>query len=152
LVTSRGYLSEPNREKFDRLRVIDAIEFAADSLLPNLAIIAPEAAAIVHPVCSADKIGLRPRLERLAAAASTQAVIPRSAGCCGFAGDRGWLFPELTASATATETAEVRAIEASGHYSSSRTCEIGMTRATGRVYRSFVHMLERATRPEPVQD
>ena len=33
-----------------------------------------------------------------------------------------------------------------GHYSSSRTCEIAMTRATGRSYRSFWHLLEETTR------
>jgi D-lactate dehydrogenase len=69
------------------------------------------------------------------------------AGCCGFAGDRGYLVPELTASATRQEAAEVRAANFDGHYSSSRTCEIGMTRATGSVYRSYLYLLERATRP-----
>ena len=34
-----------------------------------------------------------------------------------------------------------------GYFSSSRTCEIGMTRATGQVYRSYLHLVERATRP-----
>jgi len=72
--------------------------------------------------------------------------VPASAGCCGFAGDRGFLFPELTASATEQESAEVRAEACDGHYSSSRTCEIGMTRGTGQVYRSFLYLLEEATR------
>jgi D-lactate dehydrogenase len=34
-----------------------------------------------------------------------------------------------------------------GHYASSRTCEVGLTRATGEVYRSFLYLLESATRP-----
>jgi len=36
--------------------------------------------------------------------------------------------------------------EHDGCYSSSRTCEIGMTRATGENYRSIVYLLERVTR------
>ena len=36
---------------------------------------------------------------------------------------------------------------AAGHWSSSRTCEAGLSRATGARYRSFVHLVERATRP-----
>jgi D-lactate dehydrogenase len=72
--------------------------------------------------------------------------VPLYAGCCGFAGDRGFLFPELTASATRSEAAEVRAAQHDGHFSSSHTCEIGMTRATGRVYRSYVYLIEQATR------
>ena len=31
-------------------------------------------------------------------------------------------------------------------YSSSRTCEVGMTRSTGQVYRSILYLLESATR------
>jgi D-lactate dehydrogenase len=72
--------------------------------------------------------------------------VPPSSGCCGFAGDRGWLVPELTASATAPEAHDVAGVAAEGHYSSGRTCEIGMTRATGRPYRSWIHLLEEATR------
>jgi D-lactate dehydrogenase len=34
-----------------------------------------------------------------------------------------------------------------GYFSSSRTCEIGMTRATGQIYRSYLYLLEQATRP-----
>jgi D-lactate dehydrogenase len=34
-----------------------------------------------------------------------------------------------------------------GCFSSSRTCEIGMTRATGQIYRSYLYLLEQATRP-----
>jgi hypothetical protein len=41
---------------------------------------------------------------------------------------------------------EIRALRAAEIYSSSRTCEIGLTRATGTVARSFIHLLERATR------
>jgi D-lactate dehydrogenase len=92
-------------------------------------------------------MNLTPKLEAIARACSTAVTVPDSAGCCGFAGDRGFLFPELTASATAREAAEIRARDFDGYYSSSRTCEIGMTRALGRVCRSYVFLLEEATRP-----
>jgi D-lactate dehydrogenase len=36
--------------------------------------------------------------------------------------------------------------EHDAYLSSSRTCEIGMARATGKVYRSFIYLLEQATR------
>jgi D-lactate dehydrogenase len=100
----------------------------------------------LHPVCSLEKLGLTPRLEAIAAACAEAVLVPRDAGCCGFAGDRGLLFPELTASATRHEALEVTAHDCDGHFSSSRTCEIGVTRATGRLYRSFLFLLELATR------
>ena len=45
----------------------------------------------------------RARSRELAGALADEVVVPTSAGCCGFAGDRGFLHPELTASATAAE-------------------------------------------------
>jgi D-lactate dehydrogenase len=73
-------------------------------------------------------------------------VVPPSATCCGFAGDRGMLHPELTAAATRDEAAEVTTREFDLHLSSNRTCEIGMQRATGRMYESIVFPLEELTR------
>ena len=75
-------------------------------------------------------------------------MVPPVAECCGFAGDQGFLVPELTASATAAEAAEVRELRrrepGAGCYSTCRTCEIGMTRAVGRPYRSLVHLVHEA--------
>jgi D-lactate dehydrogenase len=72
-------------------------------------------------------------------------MVPAGAECCGFAGDRGFLVPELTASATAIESAEVRAAGPEpGLYSTCRTCEIGMSRGVGREYRSLVHLVHEA--------
>ena len=88
----------------------------------------------------------RESLEGIARACSEKVVVPLNAGCCGFAGDRGFLFPELTESATRPEAADLEGIEQDGYYSTSRTCEIGMTRATGKTYVSYLYLLERATR------
>lgn len=70
--------------------------------------------------------------------------MPQSWDCCGFAGDRGMLHPELTDSAAALEAAEVRELRASAHASTNRTCEIGMTRATGQPYRHILELLASA--------
>jgi D-lactate dehydrogenase len=101
---------------------------------------------VLHPVCSVTKMDLLPKLEGVAAACADTVVVPRDAGCCGFAGDRGFLLPELTASATKHEAREVNSQSYDGYYASSRTCEVGMTRSTGKVYRSFLYLLETATR------
>jgi len=147
LRTCREHLTPEHRQQFDRLQVLDSVRFAHDTLLPRLAIIRQLASVALHPVCSLIKLGLVTELKSIVAACSQKAVVPPSAGCCGFAGDRGYLVPELTASATRQEAAEVRAGNFDGHYSSSRTCEIGMTRATGSVYRSYLYLLEQASRP-----
>jgi D-lactate dehydrogenase len=135
-----------NQERFDHLKFIDAIEYVHDTLLPNLPITAKCDSVALHPVCSVTKMGIGGKLETIARACSQEVLVPLDAGCCAFAGDRGFLVPELTQSATRLEAAEVKSKRLDGCYSSSRTCEIGMTRATGNIYRSYLYLLERATR------
>jgi D-lactate dehydrogenase len=143
---ARPALSEQNKKKFDQLRIIDGIEFTHDELLPVLSIKQKASSVALHPVCSVTKLALVAKLQAIAQACSEAVMIPPSAGCCGFAGDRGFLFPELTQSATQHEAAEVKACKQDGYFSSSRTCEIGMTRSTGEIYRSYMYLLEQATR------
>lgn len=121
------------------VEVIDAVAFTARHLLDILPAGPREGRLVLHPTCSSTQMGLNPDLEKVARAAFTDVVVPVNWGCCAFAGDRGMLHPELTASATAAEAAEVRALGAQAHSSCNRTCELGMTRATGRTY---THVLE----------
>jgi D-lactate dehydrogenase len=147
LLHAGAALDRDNRERMKTLRIVDVVQFAHDELLPRLTVRRKTGSVAIHPVCSVVKMGLGGKLETVARACSEKVVHPPSAGCCGFAGDRGFLVPELTASATRHEAAEVKAAAPEGCYSSSRTCEIGMTRATGEVYRSFIYLLEEASRP-----
>ena len=143
---ARPYLTAENQERFDKMKFLDAIEFVHDELLPKLPIRSKSRSVALHPVCSVTKMGIGAKLEAIARACSDDVTVPLSAGCCAFAGDRGFLFPELTQSATKYEAAEVKAKHPDECYSSSRTCEIGMTRATGQIYRSYMYLLEKVTR------
>jgi D-lactate dehydrogenase len=147
LKSCRAHLSTENQIKFDKLKIMDSVEFATTALLPRLNIAHKLPSVALHPVCSATKMGINPKLVTLAKACSDEVFVPQEAGCCAFAGDRGFLHPELTASATSIEAAELESHRHSGYFSSSRTCEIGMTRATGQLYRSYLHLLDYATRP-----
>lgn len=147
LKTCRGHLSPAARSRFDKLTILDSIEFVHDRILPHLPVHRRVHSVALHPVCSVTRMALTPKLVRIAQACSETVLVPRDAGCCAFAGDRGMLFPELTASATAAEAAQATAEEQDGYYSSSRTCEIGMTRATGKVYRPYLHLLDHVSRP-----
>jgi len=143
---AREYLTPENQQRFDRLKIVDSIEFVHDHLLPKLKVNHQEKSVALHPVCSAVKMGLAAKLEAIARKCSGEVFVPPSLGCCAFAGDRGFMYPELTASATTNEAAEIKAHKHDGCYSSSRTCEIGMTRSTGEVYRSYMFLLEKVTR------
>ena len=143
---ARSYLTEENQERFDKMKFLDSIEWTYEELLPKLPIKRKAHSVALHPVCSVTKMGIAAKLEAIAKVCSEQVTVPASAGCCAFAGDRGFLFPELTRSATKHEAREVKARHSDECYSSSRTCEIGMTRATGQIYRSYMYLLEKATR------
>ncbi|MEO7586606.1 MAG: FAD-binding and (Fe-S)-binding domain-containing protein [Arachnia sp.] len=126
------------------IEVIDAVVFVDRHVLPHLPPGKKVHCVTLHPTCSSTRLGINDSLTRVAAAAADTVVVPADWGCCAFAGDRGMLHPELTASATSREADEVAAGEASAgessvHASLNRTCELGMTRATGHEYR---HVLE----------
>lgn len=143
---TEGYLAVLRDSGFE-VTVTDAVQFVADWVLPLL----PEGERLkslsLHPTCSSTRLGSNDALTKIGAAVAREVHLPVDWGCCGFAGDRGMLHPELTASATGVEAAEVRAHSASAHASCNRTCELGMSRATGRNYRHLLELLEEVTRP-----
>nr|WP_240423829.1 FAD-binding and (Fe-S)-binding domain-containing protein [Microbacterium halotolerans] len=127
------------------VRVEDAVAFAAQEVLPRVSPARRVGTLVLHPTCSSRQTGLDDDLVRIAEAVAGEVRVPDAWGCCGFAGDRGMLHPELTASATAAEAAEVVELGADAHASCNRTCEIGMTRATGERYRHVLELLAEAT-------
>ena len=68
LKTARPYLSPENQIKFDRLTILDSIEFAHDRILPELAIHRKVHSVALHPVCSAAKMAITPKLTRISKA------------------------------------------------------------------------------------
>jgi D-lactate dehydrogenase len=128
------------------LRMVDAVDFAAERILPRLPGHAKLESLALHPTCSSTRLGLNDALETVAGAVADRVEVPENWGCCAFAGDRGMLHPELTASATAKQAAEVADMGAAAHASCNRTCELGMTRATGAQYRHVLELLEEVTR------
>jgi D-lactate dehydrogenase len=134
------------------IAVTDVIAFVETHVLPRLPPATRVPTVVVHPTCSTTRLGLDPALLRVAEAAGERVVVPDDWGCCAFAGDRGLLQPELTASATEAEARAIHALgttsrDGTAYASANRTCELGMTRATGLPYQHVVELLERSTRP-----
>jgi len=142
-----GVLTEENAARHAELTIIDSVQWAEENLLPELEVTRKAESVTIHPTCSGRHLGLERSLTRIAGQLADRVEVPDDATCCGFAGDRGLLHPELTASATAEEAAEVKANPTEKYISSNRTCEVGLERATGEPYGSFIYLLEEATRP-----
>jgi D-lactate dehydrogenase len=149
LRTSRHLLAPERQKHFDALRILDTVEFVHDQLLPRLKVERRLGSVCVHPVCSVVEMGLATKLHRVCRALAEEAVVPVSAGCCAFAGDRGMLHPELTAAATRAEAAEINARSFDAYLTSNHPCAIGLHRATGKPWRNFTALLEELTRSMP---
>jgi D-lactate dehydrogenase len=139
-------LDEEGKERHPELEVLDSVAWAL-RLLPNLSVSEKLRSVALHPTCSTRHMGLERQLREIADAMADEVVQPIRATCCGMAGDRGMLHPELTKSATAEEAAELAGSRHDAYLSSNRTCEIGLQESTGATYESFVIPLERVTRP-----
>jgi D-lactate dehydrogenase len=143
-------LDDAQRERFEQIEVLDSIAWVHDRLLDRLTVAGKVGTLAVHPTCAATQLGLSGKLQAIARELADDVVVPVASTCCGMAGDRGLLHPELPASAMRDAAAELAALKIDEHVCSNRTCEIGLQQTTGAPYASFVLLLERLTRPSAV--
>ena len=129
------------------LQVLDLVEFIHDHLLDRLVFTRQEEPVVLHLTCSTRRMGLDAKLKAVAAACAERVVVPEDVGCCGFAGDKGFTRPELNAHALRHLTKDIPA-EAKSGYSTSRTCEIGLSDHSGMPYRSIVYLVDARSTPK----
>ncbi|HWW51461.1 MAG TPA: FAD-binding and (Fe-S)-binding domain-containing protein [Verrucomicrobiae bacterium] len=140
-------LDAETKNKYERLSIIDSIAWCRD-LLPKLTIRRKLGRIAVHPTCSITHLQLAGTIKQIATHLAEEVEVPIGTTCCGTAGDRGLLHPELVVSATREVKAILDAHPAEAYISANRTCEMGLRHATGRPYESFVFLLEELSRPE----
>lgn len=129
-----------------RLKIYDFHEFAVDALLPRLHITPQQAPVALHINCSVRKDGSDAKLRTLLKACASEIIEPAGVTCCGFAGDRGFVVPELNQHALRHLHSALPANCACG-VSTNRTCEIGLTAESGINYQSIAYLLEKCSRP-----
>ncbi len=126
-----------------RLKLFEPIEFTLVHLAPHLTFHKIPATVAIHVTCSAQKMGLDAGLKELAEMCARTVAAPNM-NCCGFAGDRGFTFPELNAHGTRNLKKQLPADCTQG-YSTSRTCEIGLSEHAGITYKSILYLVDRCT-------
>jgi len=137
-------LTEENKNRFDRLTIMDSVDFLHDEVMEMVTVKHKKNNIVLHPVCSLQKMKTQQKFVRLANHFAEGVTVPKYAGCCGMAGDRGFLFPELIASATNPEAVEVNEKKYNGYYSSTKTCEIAMSDAVKENYESILYLVDEA--------
>jgi D-lactate dehydrogenase len=93
-------------------------------------------------------MGVADDLINLAKMCSTKVYLPEGVGCCGFAGDRGFTFPELNKYGLRKLRPQIEKNHIEVGYSNSRTCEIGLETNTGIPYMSIVYLVNECTTPK----
>jgi D-lactate dehydrogenase len=125
-----------------RIKVQDSIEFIHDCVLPRVNVAPIDASVAIHPVCSVRKMGIVDKLAAIAKRCSTEVLQVDAVQCCGFAGDKGFNRPELNEHALRDLKAALPPRCAQG-YSTSRTCEIGLSEQAGLPYRALIRLVDR---------
>ncbi len=135
-------LNPENKQKFAALQILDSVEFLHDYILPKAVVKNKKGPIVVHPVCSLEKMKTEQKFVAIARHFSSEVTVPKNAGCCGMAGDRGFMFPELTEAATRPEALEVAGKDYDGFYSSTKTCEMAMSAAVKKNYESILYLVD----------
>ena len=133
------------RETIHNMKLYEPAEFIYTFLRDKLVFTPTDRPITVHITCSMRKMGLADTIIALARLCSTKVFIPEEVGCCGFAGDRGFTYPELNAYALRKLRPQIEAAGISIGYSNSRTCEIGLTTNAGIPYVSIAYLVDQCT-------
>ncbi len=133
------------RQHIKSMRLYEPAEFIADFLAPHLEFHPVDTPVAVHVTCSTRLMGLADKIIGLARRCSTNVLVPEQVGCCGFAGDKGFFYPELNAWGLRHLRSQIEAAGVKNGYSNSRTCEIGLTTNSGVPYQSIAYLVDLAT-------
>ncbi|WP_301921017.1 FAD-binding and (Fe-S)-binding domain-containing protein [Ferruginibacter sp.] len=140
----RPILTHENKQKFDQLTILDSVDFLYHKVMSTAIVKHKKNKIVLHPVCSLEKMNTTPKFIHLAKHFAMEVLVPKNTGCCGMAGDRGFLFPEITDAATRPEANEVIEQEFDGYYSSTKTCEMAMSDAVKTNYESILYLVDEA--------
>ena len=134
------------RETIQKMKLYEPAEFIYTFLRDKLVFTQTDRPVAVHITCSMRRMGLADTIVSLAKLCSTHVFVPEEVGCCGFAGDRGFTYPELNSYALRKLRPQIEASGITIGYSNSRTCEIGLTTNSGIPYVSIAYLVDQCTK------
>ena len=128
----------------EEVKIFEPSEFIMKYLINNLNIKKLDKKVAVFAVCSAKKMGVDNMLYDIAKLCAKEVTIIDS-NCCGFAGDRGFLLPELNSHGLRHLKEQVDAGNCTDGYATSRTCEIGLSKNSGITFKNILYLLDEAS-------
>ena len=128
-----------------RMKLYEPAEFIMVYLKDRLDFHPIDRHIALHITCSTREMGVSDKLIELARLCSNNVYLPEGVGCCGFAGDRGFTYPEMNKYALRKLRPQIEQHHIEIGYSNSRTCEIGLQTNTGIPYMSIVYLVNECT-------
>ncbi|MBR7066124.1 MAG: FAD-binding oxidoreductase [Prevotella sp.] len=128
-----------------KMKLYEPAEFIMTFLKDRLDFHPIDRRIALHLTCSTREMGVADDLIALAKLCSNNVYLPEGVGCCGFAGDRGFTFPEMNKYALRKLRPQIEEHHIEVGYSNSRTCEIGLQTNTGIPYMSIVYLVNECT-------
>ena len=128
-----------------KMKLYEPAEFIMTYLVDRLDFHPVDRHVALHLTCSTRQMGVDKDMIALAKLCSKNVFLPEGVGCCGFAGDRGFTFPELNKYGLRKLRPQIEKNHIEVGYSNSRTCEIGLESNTGIPYMSIVYLVNECT-------
>ena len=137
--------TRPEGKVMKKMKLYEPAEFIMKYLVPRLDFHPTDRPIALHLTCSTRQMGVADDLINLAKMCSTKVYLPEGVGCCGFAGDRGFTFPEMNRYALRKLKPQIEEHHIEVGYSNSRTCEIGLQSNTDIPYMSIIYLVNECT-------
>ena len=133
------------KKVMNRVKLYEPAEFIMTFLKDRLDFHPIDRHVALHITCSTREMGVSEHLIALARLCTPNVFLPEGVGCCGFAGDRGFTYPEVNRYALRKLRPQIEQQHIEIGYSNSRTCEIGLQTNSGIPYMSIVYLVNECT-------
>ena len=133
------------RKCIKRMKLYEPVEFIWEYLRDRLEFTPIDRHIALHFTCSTREMGLVDKMTQLARLCSNNVFLPEGVGCCGFAGDRGWTYPEVNRWALRKLRRQLEENHIEMGYSNSRTCEVGLETNGGIPYLNIIYLVNEVT-------
>ena len=135
------------QDKMLGFSIYEPVEFINHFLLHRLEFNKVKEDVTIHVPCSSKKMGVESNFRKLAGMCAEN-VHESGIPCCGMAGDRGMRYEELTKSSL--QHLNVPSGCSDG-YSTSRTCEMSLSRQSDVNFRGLLYLIDEATQAKSAE-
>ncbi|CRF49480.1 Predicted D-lactate dehydrogenase, Fe-S protein, FAD/FMN-containing [Helicobacter heilmannii] len=125
------------------LKIYDMPIFIQEHLLPHLKITPLQEDVALYTMCAAKRLGYAQNMRDLAKACVRGEIVEHiDTGCCGFAGNKGFLTPELNDHALLDFTRFYQDKKLKKGFCSSSTCEVGLSQHSNIPFQHIAYLVD----------